>query len=324
MSKLLFVFEEDMPTVSILRDIFTHLKHYPEIVSDFMYMSDIKPEDIDIHDVIIFIRPSNIYSWKIARRAKEAGHPVITFCDDDLLNLPKDIPMTPWRKKGLIKALSFSDAVWSFNEHIVKKYRPFTSGGRSIRTDMIIRPAELEGITVKHNNNVVKIVYAAAASHAALFDEYVKPIVPELVREFGDKISFTFVGVRPNMEDIECEYISGMPLMEYRKFMREQNFDIGLAPLHVNDFSKCKYFNKFVEYTTQGIAGVYSNTEPYTYVVTDGENGFLANNRPEDWLNAMRRAIKDNKLREQCTANAIDYLRDRHSEEAIIGGGGIY
>ena len=67
------------------------------------------------------------------------------------------------------------------------------------------------------------------------------------MREFGDKISFTFVGVRPNMDDIECEYVSGMPLMEYRKFMREQNFDIGLAPLYENDFSKCKYFNKFIE-----------------------------------------------------------------------------
>ena len=54
-------------------------------------------------------------------------------------------------------------------------------------------------------------------------------------------------------------------------------------------------------------------------MVTDGENGFLANNRPEDWLIAIRRAIKDNKLREQCIENAIDYLRDRHSEEAIIG-----
>ncbi len=130
MGKLLFVYEGDTSTVSIMRDIFTRLKHYPEIVSDFMYMSDIKTEDIDTHDVIIFIRPSNICSWGIARRAKEAGHPVITFCDDDLLNSPDGIPMMPWRKKGLIKALSFSDSVWSFSEHIVEKYRPLTSGGR--------------------------------------------------------------------------------------------------------------------------------------------------------------------------------------------------
>ena len=79
-----------------------------------------RTEDIDTHDVIIFIRPSNIYSWKIARCAKEAGHPVIILCDDDLLNLPNDIPMMPWRKKGLIKALSFSDTVWSSSEHIVE------------------------------------------------------------------------------------------------------------------------------------------------------------------------------------------------------------
>ena len=65
MSKLLFIYERDMPTVSITRDMFTHLKGFRMITSDFMYMDDVIPTDIDEHDVIIFMRPANGYSWKM-------------------------------------------------------------------------------------------------------------------------------------------------------------------------------------------------------------------------------------------------------------------
>jgi len=100
--------------------------------------------------------------------------------------------------------------------------------------------------------------------------------------------------------------------------MRESHFDIGLAPLNTDDFSKCKYFNKFIEYTTQGITGVYSETEPYTYVVRDGENGFLAGNDPEKWYETICRAVTDKKLRQKCLEGAIAYLRENHSEEAVV------
>ena len=121
MSRLLFIYERDMPTVSITHEMFSGLKLFPEIKSDFCYLQDVRPSDIDYHDVIIFIRPDNIYSWKIAQNAKQAGHLIVTFCDDDLLNLPKPNPTIPWRKKGLLKALSFTDVIWSSSRYILEK-----------------------------------------------------------------------------------------------------------------------------------------------------------------------------------------------------------
>lgn len=319
MSNLLFIFDRDISTVSIMRDCFTNLKHSDDIKSDFIHLLDVAPSDINSHDVIIFIRPNDIYTWKIAECARKAGHVTVTFCDDDLLNLPKTIPTIPWRKRGLIRTISHSNVIWSFNRYITEKYRHFTIDDRIALFDIVFQPKELSGIDVIHDKNrTIKIVYAAASSHAALFEKYVKPIVPNLVNEFGNTISFTFVGVHPEMGDIHCEYVSGMPLMEYRKFMKESHFDIGLAPLHMDEFSKCKYFNKFIEYTMQGIVGVYSNVEPYTYVVEDGQNGLLADNIPDAWLNALRKAIMDEKLRVACVENAIGYLKDNHSEQACI------
>lgn len=315
MSRLLFIFERDMPTISITRDVFSHLHNHDTIKSDFIYLTDVKPQDIDEHDVIILMRPNDSYSWKVADEARKAGHVVVTFCDDDLLNLPASEPTMPWRRRGLIKTLAHSDVIWSSSRYLTERYMPLTAGKRYVVGDTILRPEELGEIRLAENDKV-KIVYAAAPSHADLFDKYIAPVVPRLADEFD--ISFTFVSVHPEVVGVDCEYVSGMPLLEYRKYMRESGFDIGLAPLHCDDFSKCKYFNKFIEYTTQGIVGVYSKTEPYTYVVKDGDNGFLASDDPEDWYKALKEAIQNIERRKACVENAIEYLRREHSEDACI------
>lgn len=319
MSKLLFVFESDMPTVSILKDVWTHISD-ERITSDFLYLSDISEKDIDSHDVIILVRPANIYSWVIAKKGREAGHMIVTFCDDDLLNLPKGEPMMAWRRRGLKKALRYSDAIMSSSKYILNKYVSMTAGGRVAAIDTILQKEELEGIKEKRYNKKVKIVYAAGSSHAWLFEKIVKPIVPDLVRELGDVFSFTFVGVHPKMDDINCdnEFVSGMTLHEYRKYMKKANFDIGVAPLIEDEFSKCKYYNKYIEYSTQGICGIYSNTEPYTYVVKDEVNGFLADNNPESWLLVLKKVIIDRAGREKCVRNAIEDLKSSHSEGSIM------
>lgn len=314
MSRLLFIYERDMPTISITRNVFSQLDN-GKIKASFIYLADVKPKDIDGSDVIVFMRPNNVYAWRIACMARNAGHLVVTFCDDDLLGLPNTSPKIPWRKNGLVKTLAHSDVVWSTSRYILDKYRELTGGKRTAVLDTIIRPDELESINVAENDKV-RIVYAAAPSHAELFEKYIAPIVPKLAEEFD--ISFTFVSVHPEVTGVKAEYISGMPLLEYRKFMKESGFDIGLAPLHNDDFSKCKYFNKFIEYTTQGIVGVYSNTEPYTYVVKDGYNGFLADDNPQEWLRVLRKAISDKENRKRCVENAVRYLRNEHSEEACI------
>jgi len=318
MSRLLFIFERDMPTISITREVFTHLKSFPEIKSDFMYMADVKPSDIDAHDVIILMRPDNGYGWKIAKQARNAGHVVVTFCDDDLLNLPKETPTIPWRKKGLIKTLAQSDVVWSPSRYILDKYSKLTASKRTAVIDTIVQSEELKDTDAPRAGGNVSVVYAAAPSHTPLFEKFVSPIVPKLAAEFGNQLSFTFISAHPKVEGVKCEYLPGMSLLEYRRFMKERQFDIGVAPLHGDEFSKCKYFNKFLEYTTHGMVGVYSNTEPYTYVVENGVNGMLSNDNPEDWYRALSALIKDKQLREKCMANAVRFIRENHSEQACI------
>ena len=64
-----------------------------------------------------------------------------------------------------------------------------------------------------------------------------------------------------------------------------------------------------------GILGVYSETEPYTYVVTNRKNGLLVPNNPEDWLQALIEAIQNADLRSRIVENAQNVLRSRFSAE---------
>lgn len=321
MSKILYIYEHNMPTVSITRDVMSNLKGYPDIQVEFIQLTKLKINDVDRNDIIVFIRPDNYYSSIIAKKAMFAGHLVITFCDDDLLNLPDDMPTIPWRKNGLINTLKNSDVIWSSSRYIAQKYKEFTKSKRFAVSDTIVESSVFSRGEIKDQNkkdDKIKIVYAAAPSHSKLFETYISPIIPKLFNQYGNRISMTFVGVHPKVDCVECEYIQSMPLMEYREFMIKQRFDIGVAPLMENDFSKCKYFNKFLEYSTQGIMGLYSNTEPYTYVIKDKENGLLVNNTPDAWYKALCMAIDNYSLRKKCLFNAIEYIKEKHSEEYCI------
>ena len=114
----------------------------------------------------------------------------------------------------------------------------------------------------------------------------------------------------------------------YTASMAKANWDIGLAPMPKTDFHRCKYFNKYVEYASFGIVGIYSNLEPYTYGIKDRVNGLLVNNTTDDWYNAISELIENEKLRKEISLNclkeaneiypldklAIDYL-----EKILVG-----
>lgn len=323
MSKTLFVYEsESSVSVSTTREQFKQVPSKWQIVSEFKQLRSLGPHDIDEHDVVILIRPEDILSLAIARKARESGAFVITFCDDDLLNLPKDNIRAPWRKSMLKKALCSSDALMTSSPHIAEKYAPLTLQKRSFIMDTIVKPEEICELKV-HDNDKVRIVYAAAVSHAEMFNRLVVPALEKLADQYGDKFSLHFVSVRPDVSSIQNKvdvtWHPAMPLVEFRQFMMENQFEIGLAPGIDEEFFKCKYYNKFIEYSCQGTVGVYSNVEPYTYVARDGENGYLADNTPEGWYTAIERALLDADGRAKCLENAVRYIRENHNPEVLFG-----
>ena len=331
MSRVLCLYENNIATVSGLKDFLTseQIKEYG-IDCKFISVKNVRDRDIDNCDVVWMIRPNNYYFSRIATMARKAGHFVILYCDDDLLNLPKESPRMPWRRNGLIKAIQHSDVVLSSNFYICKRFLRYAKHKRyavlntAVSMESILQKNdEIEKTeSTKYKNKKVKIVYAAGVAHTELFNQYILPIMPRLTERYGRKISITFIGVRPELKEFEnkteIHYIESLPFHKYRKIIAEGNYQIGLAPLNVDEFSKAKYFNKFIEYAMMGIVGVYTKTEPYTFVVKHGQNGFLAENTSDSWFATLCYAIDNTEVIEQCKSNAYQLLYKKFSPTVII------
>ena len=319
MANVLYIYENEMPTVSLMKEGIKFQGFGQRVKSRYLSVKELQRDDFKDVDILVLIRPTEVLSYRVACWAKKAGRTVITFCDDDLYHAPTYSALNKSRVSFFRKTLLNSDIVWSCSPRIAEKYKQYTFLKRSVLTDTVVREEDI--FTHTGGNEKVKIVYAAGPSHSVLFEENVGPILNELYKKSGTQFSLTFVGVHPKLPALECRdaeihFIPLMPLNEYRKYMRSENFDIGLAPLHTDEFSKCKYFNKFLEYSMFGIMGIYSDTEPYTYVVRNRDNGLLVPNKPDLWLRALTEAIQGRSFRAACAENAQDTIRNRFSIEA--------
>lgn len=322
MSNLLCIYKREIPSVGILRNMFQELFVSTSVKCIFKMSKAVMRKDVDKADVLLLIRPQDVLSLKIAEKAKKVGCFVIFYMDDDIFLLPETLPSIPWRIKALKYSLDLSDIILSSSPRICAKYKRMTRENRSGILHTVVSEEELALVPEKEQGcKCVKLVYAAGSSHEELFMKYIFPILSILDKKYGRQISLSFVGIHPQMDldefSFEVNFYKGLPLMEYRKFMREKNFDIGLSPVKNDSFSKCKYFNKYIEYTLVGVTGVYSNCEPYTYVIKDGENGFLADETEEGWLNAICKAIDQEKVRNQCLENALYQLKSEFNDDKI-------
>lgn len=322
MANILCIYENKIATVESTENYFIDLEKYdPRIAVRFISVSKLEHSDLSWCDVLYMIRPNNAVFGRIARISRQYGIMVVFFLDDDLLHLPKGNADIPWRKSGLAYTARKSDIIVSSSTYIRANYSKSFAVGRMVSINTAVPPREIR----KHDegrNERIKIVYAAGLAHKSLFDRFIKPILTQLDEKCGERISITFMGVHPELDvnnyNMPINYIDSLPLNEYREKIEEENFDIGLAPLVTSEFTKCKYFNKFIEYAMFGIVGLYSDTEPYTFVIKDKENGILVQDDPNDWLEAICGAVEDSDLIKKCRENSYNLLTNRFAPDKIM------
>ncbi len=86
-------------------------------------------------------------------------------------------------------------------------------------------------------------------------------------------------------------------------YMRELDWQIGIAPLANTQFNRCKSDLKALEYAARGIPVVASDVEPYRGFVEHGVTGFLVTH-PREWAEALDALATDPGLRARMGAAA--------------------
>ncbi len=106
-----------------------------------------------------------------------------------------------------------------------------------------------------------------------------------------------------NVEGIGLAYIS--------------NFDIGVMPLCDNKFNRGKSSYKAIEYMACGIPVVISPVGENRYLVSDGNNGFLAENLSE-WIQKLKKLLESKELRISMGKRGQVTVRDDFSYEKNV------
>lgn len=278
---------------------------------------DITRQDIAWCDVMVTVRGSEYPTLRAVQAAKEAGKFLIYFLDDDLLGIPGGYASSvfysdPQIRQNIVQILEMCDVLWAVNQRILEKY-----GKWCPRTVLSKVPASLQK-EIK-NNDKLHVLYAGSFDHNGMIQEKIAPAVRRILEEYPDKADFTFIGADPKLSGLKgVKYYSYFDSYDdYQRVLMEGCFDLGLAPGFRTSFFACKYFNKFIEYATRGIVGIYENCAPFTDIVQDGVNGILCEGSAEDWYAALRAVITGKHDLVQLGSNAQNLLLKEFAPEEI-------
>lgn len=267
-------------------------------------------------DFCLALRPNSIYSASISKLSGNGSFQYIVSLDDDILKLSSNHPEC-WRSKYTTICLRNAQALLSPNPLIIKDYA-CKYNLRPILADAHIDKDELK---LGKREGKLKIIYPAGADHLPLFMKYIAPILKPLYEEFPNQIDFTTIGVHPDKslfpEEDSFHYFDSMPYQSYQKFMANNHFDVGIAPLEKDPFQARKYFIKYIEYSKYGIAGLYSDTEPYTFAVRDGDNGILVKDDFTAWLDTFRRILLGSINLENIVRRSQEDIVSNYSVESV-------
>ena len=284
----------------------------------FVEAGMVTSEVLSWSDIIIFIRSESRFEKYISNVCKKANKHLIYVLDDDLLNLPDYLSSSSYYLRKDIQnnikdIMNNCDTFLTSSPVMLEKY------GKQFNHAYQIHEPSLNAIDHKDDNDIIRIGFAGSIDRAQDINEILQDALEKIIDKYKDSIEIEFMGARPDIVDkYNLEYIPYTnSYEEYTNVIQKRNWDIGLAPMPESQFHACKYFNKYVEYASFGIAGIYSDVKPYTFGVKDKYNGLLTDNNSDDWYKAISRLVDDTNLRKNIQNNCIKEAKTIYSLETL-------
>lgn len=142
-------------------------------------------------------------------------------------------------------------------------------------------------------NEAIVIGWSGSPTTVQHFETLV-PVLKQLKDRYGNRIAFRLIG-DGQYKNMELG-IEGIAWSVERELETINSFDIGIMPLPDDVWSKGKCGLKGLTYMAFEKATVMSAVGVNQEIITDGENGFLAENAT-NWLGKLSNLIEDEPLR---------------------------
>ena len=255
--------------------------------------------------------------------------------DDNYLDVPDSNPVAskfePTKRDRAILSASFffANALSVSTEPLIDRLGAHFRHVHGVEKPMLLVPNmnDINDWSYKpapKNKNKIVIGYSGSNSHQ---DDLVMimPVIDKLLTKYPKlwfeiigaidktKLDNYFRGFKPKNLDRVAMLAATATFWEYPKYLSEQRWDIGIAPLVDSAFTRCKSHIKWMEYSMYKIPTVASRVYPYFMeiagrkTITDGETGFLATTT-KDWEEKLEQLIEDKSLRQRIGQQAYDHI----------------
>lgn len=277
---------------------------------------EFSPDSLTWADIIVFQQTASEDAKRYIKTANEMGKTTVFELDDDYWSMTPDNPVyEQWHESGALtllrECMQLCQAVTTttpYLSRILGRHHP------NVRILPNMLPVEHWDVPRPDHGETLVIGWAGGTSHYRDV-QVLTGTIEQILDEF-EHVEFWLAGManypfrpHPRMKALQSVNIEEYPCLL-------ANFDIGLAPLVDNHFSRCKSDLKFLEYARVGAAVVASPVEPYKNSIVDGANGLLAAT-PRDWMRHLRRLITDPDFRVRLVAEGQKFASARRIDRHV-------
>ncbi len=255
---------------------------------------------------------------RVLSRCRQAGVPVVYQLDDNLLDLHRGEPWETYPGDSLRGVVAFlarqADGMIVSTPALSERMAHFRRGVLVVPNALDERLFGSSPQPLASRSSAVTIGYMGTLTHEADLRMVLAPLRALLARHAG-RVRLELVGGAAGRRT--ASLFEGLPFRlrdpgsddPYPRFvpwMREQlRWDVAIAPLEDDPFTRCKSDLKYLDYAALGIPGVFSDVRAYRDAVRNRETGLLAANEPEAWADALEEIVRDGTLRARLAEAAV-------------------
>ncbi|MBI4834398.1 MAG: glycosyltransferase family 4 protein [Planctomycetes bacterium] len=257
---------------------------------------------------IVFIQKKRVSVFWL-ERFKSQGAKVLYDFDDAVMfaSSRHATPDSPKRMKAFVKMVKASDGIIAGNPYLKEQAEQYNKKAWIIPTSMDTEKYPIARHGTKDPATPVILGWIGGGK-SLVFLQALLPALEELAGKFNIQLKI----VCNAFFDSDKIKIIKKQWKEEHEILDVLTFDIGLAPLPDDPWSKGKCAAKLLQYMAGGIPSVASPVGVHTEIIQEGVNGLLATT-PEEWKAKLERLIADAKLRESCGLEARKTVEERYS-----------
>jgi glycosyltransferase involved in cell wall biosynthesis len=266
------------------------------------------PEDLDVLVGQLVVSRERTAVWRALIERPNRSYAAIYEIDDDIWNLRLTGMQNGFFTEELGELakenIAMADAVTVTNDHLAEVVSVYNK-------NVYVIPNCFDAAILEHERPVAEkltVGWAGGSSHVSDYLAVEKDLKTFFRR--NPQVDSHFIGVNHGaaVGRPDTRFTPWAPnLVDY---IRNLDFDIGIAPLAWHAFNRSKSDLKFMEYASLGIAVVASDFGPYAASIQHRVTGMKVR-YPHEWSKYLYELSNDHALRAEISANAKAWAASR-------------